>query len=101
MDDQSTVKQKNLLKAREEAYGWIDKERQADTFTNFHDTWMKLKINDMVSGKFENDHNAYLLALGEYRAHKRALDAIQTAPDRAGRATKELEELQAEVEANG
>lgn len=93
MDKDSLQKEQTLLKIRDEARGWLDKELQAEKFTDFHDHWMKLRQDDIVSDKYISDHNGYLLALGEYRAHKKALNAIQTASDRVGRATTELDEL--------
>lgn len=93
MDADSLKKEQQLLQIRDDAHAWLDKEKQADKFTEFHDTWVKKLTAEVVSTKFLNDHNGYLVALGELRAHKRALDAIQTASERAGRAIRELEEL--------
>jgi len=93
MDTDSIKKEQTLLKIRDEAHKWLDKERQADQFIDFHGNHVKRLTTDILSDKFIADHNGYLVALGEYKAHKRAIDAIQTASDRAGRATHELDDL--------
>lgn len=93
MDADSIKKEQTLLKIRDEAHRWLDKDRLPDQLTDFNDHWMKLKSAEILGDKFVNDHNGYLVALGEYKAHKRVVDAMQTASDRAARATKELEQL--------
>ena len=93
MDSESLKKEQNLIAIQEEARQWLDKETQADKFISFHEEWVRIKTADISSKKYVNDHNGYVMALGTLQAHQTALDAIQTASERAGRATKELQEL--------
>ncbi len=93
MDSDSLQKEQTLLRIREDASEWFNPS--PDKFVAFHEEWVKIKTTELTSDKYVNDHNGYLLSLGELRAHRKALDAYRTASDRTAKATKELEELKA------
>lgn len=91
-------KENQLLKVREEAHRWLDKERQAQAFTDFHQGNIDFLTSALTSDSYIADHNGYLLALGQLKAHRSALSAIQGASERAGKASKELEALQVQLD---
>jgi hypothetical protein len=97
LDQQSQDKENKLLRIRDEARKWLDKEQQAEAFLAFHQGNVEWLTDQITSDKFVSDHSGYLLALGGLKAHRAALDAINTASARATKATKELEELEKEL----
>ncbi len=101
MDKESLNKEEFLLKAREEAESWLDKEQLTGTVINFHESWKKDLTRWVTSDKFVRDHDGYLVALGELRAHERALEAILTASQRVASANRALAELKEATEADG
>ena len=86
-------KRQQLLKQRDKASRFRDKETQREAIIEYHQAAIKSLTDNILSNKYINDHIGYVSDLGAVQAHQASLDAFEASDKAYADAIKKLEEL--------